>query len=115
MKYGIDSRHGRRDYALIIEPADGGPWPQEMGEGYVGLRHMQTFAMRLGNPNPVRADAEVKGNGKSGGTFRLPRWGEMRLERPENDPARFTAIVTRTIEAWQAGLAAGDAQNGLIE
>ena len=115
MKYGIDSQHGRRDFAVIIEPAEGGPAPQETGDGYVGLRHMQTFALLLGNPNPVQADAEVRVNGKSVGVFRLRMWGEMRLERPENDPSRFTAIVTRTREAWAAGLAAGDEQNGLIE
>jgi len=111
MKYGIDSRHGRRDYALIIEPADGGPWPQEMGEGYVGLRHMQTFAMRLGNPNPVRADAEVKVNGKSVGTFRLPRrsrvlgpvvpppnLGENLDFVAGNRPQRFAEVDVRAVQ-----------------
>lgn len=116
MKYSIKSIFGRREYALMIEPADaGGPQPHETGDGYVGLQHMQTFVLRLCNPNEVRTDAEVRVNGKSVGAFRLPMWGEMRLERPENDPARFTAIVTRTREAWAAGLSAGDEQNGLIE
>jgi hypothetical protein len=71
--------------------------------GYVGMRHAATYSLRLYNDSNVRADAEVRIDGKEVGVFRVEPWSNIVLERPINDKGKFTFFRKSSKEAKDIG------------
>lgn len=91
------------------------PEGREQADGYVHMRHGQTYTLRLMNHSAQRCDAHVEVDGKHIGTWRLNAWGgTARLEHPVNDQGRFTFYRLDSVEGAQAGLQANDGL-GLIK
>jgi hypothetical protein len=93
---------------------------EETSEGYIVMRHGDTFKLRLSNRHKFAgscrpADAEVYVQDKYCGTFRVPYGQTITLERPLNDTGKFTAYRNGTAEATQAEIDPDDSDNGLIK
>lgn len=80
----------------------------EHPDGYVRIRHGQTYSISLRNHHNRVCDADVTIDGKSIGIFRIPTHATISLERPPNDTGRFTFYRLDSPEAAQVGLTNND-------
>ncbi len=93
---------------------------EETSNGYVVLRHGDTFSVRLTNRHKENgqckpADACIYIQGKFVGCFRVPFGQTVIIEHPTNDSGKFTAYCNGSQEASQIGLDKDDPDNGLIK
>ncbi len=87
----------------------------ERADGYVVLKHEEHYTIELINHyRNRRANAIIKVDGKDIGTWRLPVNGRVVIERPANEQRLLTFFLDGTSESRQAGISAGDSQNGHI-
>ncbi len=84
-------------------------------DGYVQLRHGQTYTLVLRNGNSTRCDARVEVDGKMVGLFRINAYSNLTLERPSQDTGKFTFYKLGTHEANQVGLDSGSSDLGLVK
>lgn len=96
------------DYTLRIKGAS------ESEEGYVYLAHGTQYTLVAENVSSLRCNVELKIDGNMVGAWRIPARGKIELERPVNDPGRFTFFETGSREAKIAGLSSSD-ESGVIE
>lgn len=80
------------------------PEGAEDSEGYVVLRHGQTYSISLRNGGPERCDVRVEIDGKYQGTWRLDPFQTGKLERPSHDQGRFTFYELNSQEGESIGL-----------
>lgn len=76
----------------------------EKANGYVEMKHNTVYQLLLQNEGRNIADARVEIDGKHIGTWRVPAYGSIRLERPVNETGKFTFYQLGTTEANLAGL-----------
>lgn len=88
---------------------------KETADGYVEIQHGQQYAVRLTNHWPVRANARLVIDGEECGTFRLAPRASIVVERPVHDTGHFTAYLTQSDEARQAGIVRGNSLNGVVQ
>jgi hypothetical protein len=88
----------------------------EKQDGYVEMKHGQTYEIVLRNNKDTRCDAEVIIDGKEIGVFRIEPRCSFNLERPANETKKFTFYETNSEEANEAGVSKINNDNlGLIE
>lgn len=74
----------------------------EQNDGYVEMKHGQTYKIVLKNNHNARCDAQVVIDGKEVGIFRIGANSNFTLERPANEAKHFTFYEKGTSEANQA-------------
>lgn len=87
------------NYTLLIENG------LERESGYVGLKHGEQYAVRLGNADNRRCVARVTIDGKPVGNFVLNPHEMARIERSVDDAGKFTFYAVDTEESVAAGQA----------
>jgi hypothetical protein len=87
-----------QNYELTI------PEGREDQDGYIVLRHEQTYSLFLKNNNHTQCDVEVEIDGKHQGAWRLRPYQSVRLERPAHETGRFTFIDLNSEEGVSIGL-----------
>jgi len=97
------------NFSVVVEGGN------ESESGYVEMQHGQTYRLRLGNNQNRQADARVEIDGKLVGTWRIPQYQNIVLERPVNNNGLFTFYRLGTVEAQIAQLQAQHPDLGLIK
>lgn len=95
------------EYEVVI------PEGNDIGEGYVEMRHNTQYSLYLKNHREVPCDAEVTIDGIRVGTWRVNAHDEIQIERPVHDTGHFTFFKVGTDDAREAGIAK-NSNNGLI-
>ena len=72
--------------------------------GYVEMSHGAQYSLQLRNSRNVLCDAEVTIDGKHVGTFRIDKYGSVRLERSADDDRRFTFYLRDSEEGREVEL-----------
>lgn len=85
-------------------------------EGYqfFAIPDRQTYKLKLGNQNCARCDATVTIDGEKAGVWRIEPFSTITIERPVNVNRRFTFVKEISPEAYSAGVAVGNYNNGVI-
>lgn len=103
-------------YSVKIAPYYGERSITEGNAGYVSIEHGQQYKIQLRNRRAPRCDAVVFIDGKHVGTWRLNGHAPaIILEHPADDQGKFTAYLTASSDGAQAGLTAGQVENGLVQ
>lgn len=76
---------------------------KEDHSGYILMRDGQKYSLSLKNDWYDPCDAEIKLNGVSVGTFRIPAYGSVNIERGANDDGRFTFFASGSAGGQAAG------------
>ena len=80
----------------------------------VEMRHGQVYQLALTNHGTRRCDATVQIDGKAVGNWRVPAGQLIVLERPPDQPGKFTFFILGTTEAQTTGIR-DNAMLGVIE
>ncbi len=89
------------------------PQGEHLDSGHIRLSHGDQYSILLTNAYDLPCDADVSIDGKSVGCWRIDPSRRIELERPANDPGRFTFSRLGSQEARDAALQSDD-QLGLI-
>jgi hypothetical protein len=81
---------------------------------YVEMRDGDSYAINLRNGNFTRCHAKVSIDGNCVGTWLIPGYGSIQIERPVDVPKKFTFFKVNSQAGREAGLVARDSNNGLI-
>lgn len=81
---------------------------------YVSLPNYSLYKIQLTNNRDTRCDAEVKIDGVSVGTWRVPSFDSIIIERPANINRRFVFFRQDSYVAKKAGIEKKSPYNGLI-
>lgn len=81
------------DFSLNI------PNGKEKSSGYVHMKHDQKYKICMRNSSDVKADADVKIDGKDVGVWRVKAGKKLCINRPANDTGRFTFYKSNSYEA----------------
>ena len=76
----------------------------EENDGYVAMRHKDTYKLSLRNDRDIPCDAVVLIDGTEVGTWRVPARQSITLEHPANDQGNFTFLLPDTPDGQAAGL-----------
>ncbi|MCX6875949.1 MAG: hypothetical protein NTW21_19395 [Verrucomicrobia bacterium] len=112
LREGIPDNHPKptmntNEFEVII------PEGNNLGNGYVEMRHNTQYSLNLKNHRRVPCDAEVAIDGIHVGTWRIRERDEITVDRPVHDTGRFTFFEVGTEAARAAGIAK-NTENGLI-
>lgn len=81
---------------------------------YVSLPNYSLYKIKLTNNRNTRCDAEVKIDGVSVGTWRIPSFDSILIERPANINRRFVFFRQDSHVAKKAGIEKNSPFNGVI-
>ena len=82
---------------------------------YVSVPHKGTYKIQLINNSSRRTDTYIKVNGIDVGSWLLPAYDSITIERPSNIAQKFTFVAEDSLVAGQNGVWTGVEQNGLVE
>jgi len=82
---------------------------------YITLDHNSEYKIELCNYNNVKADANIKVDGRNVGKFRINANSSIIIERPVSIDKKFTFLRENSRKANRANIEIGRDKNGLIE
>lgn len=88
---------------------------RETQNGYVYMKHGTQYSIEMSNLRDLRCNAEIKLDGKSVGTWRIPAYGAIVIERPFDDVGIFTFYKQGSKEAKLVDVGIAKDSHGLIE
>lgn len=75
----------------------------EMASGHVKMTHGTEYSVYVGNGFSEDADAEISVDGKLIGTWRIPAFLNVEIERPANSERKLTFYKSGTAESFHSG------------
>lgn len=87
----------------------------QSGSFYFAVKDGAEYSLVLNSNHGTKADAEVTIDGERIGTFRIPPYGSLEVERPADTARKLTFVKEASKRAQKAGVSAGEANNGLVQ
>jgi hypothetical protein len=84
-------------------------------DGYVSMKHLQNYKIKLANHHSERCQATLKVDGIHMGNFIINSYDTIIIERPVQSQKQFKFVLTDTIQSHIGGIESGNYFNGLIE
>lgn len=84
-------------------------------KSYVEVEYGRHYRINLKNSHPTRCQAKVKIDGKPVGSWVIPAYSEITIERPVDVDKKFTFYRITSESGIRAGLRKGDPDNGLVQ
>jgi hypothetical protein len=94
------------------------PQGKIVGDAYKGyyaeMKDNAQYTLVLQNKTDIECDCEVKIDGKVVGCWRINPYDRIEIERPVNEPKKFTFLKVETAPS-EAGFVKGKSENGLVD
>src|SRR5947207_11001892 len=81
---------------------------------YFSLPNFSTYKIKLINNRETRSDAVVSVDGENIGTWRVPAFSTVTIQRPANVNRKLVFVKENSYTAKYAGVTRNDTNNGLV-
>jgi hypothetical protein len=84
------------------------------GHNYIALPHHSEYKLRLTNDRSKQCDAVITIDGEVVGSWRVPAYGSIMIERPSHSQRKFVFVNEISGEAYDGEVNVGQKKNGLV-